>query len=267
MNKGLRTYAIYTYLLFILFIGIIGLVKLIFPSTVLFEVLKTLSAWAPTVVLLLMFQKFYPQDKRLAYIRRQFSRKVKPSDFVAAIGLPLAVFAVTLAIAALVYRQPLQQLIVTSAWPLMYMLPLHLASGPLGEELGWRAFLLTELQAKFTLVQSGVIVGLVWGFWHLPLWLVSGYGGLEFALYVVSFLVSIVCCSLIITIVYSKSRNLLIAILIHLLNNYLLGLLLFNLIHALALFAAVYVVATSLLIWLSGAWGKRSHVAALEASF
>lgn len=266
MNKALRTYAAYTYLLFILFIGIIGLVKLLFPSNVLFVVLKTISAWTPTIVLLLMFKKFYPQDNRLGYIRRQFSSQVKPAILAAAIGVPLAIFATALAIATPVYQQPLHELIVTSAWPLLYMLPLQLASGPLGEELGWRAFLLTELQHKYTLLQSGLIVGLVWGFWHLPLWLVSGYGGLELALYIVSFLVSIVCCSLIMTILYSKCRNLLIPILVHLLNNYLLGLFQFNLVHALAIFALAYLVATAILIWLSGVWGKRSPFAAVGTS-
>lgn len=264
MNKGLRTYAIYTYLLFILFIGIIGLVKLLYPSNALFVVLKTISAWTPTFVLLLMFKKFYPQDNRLDYIRRQFSEKVKPATLAAAIGLLLAIFAVTLLVAVLIYQRPFHELIVTSFWPLLYMLPLQLASGPLGEELGWRAFLLTELQKKCTLLQSGLIVGLVWGFWHLPLWLVSGYGGLELALYVASFLVSIVCCSLIMTILYSKCRNLLIPILIHLLNNYLLGLFQFNLVHGLALFAAAYLAATVILIWLSGVWGKRSPFTAIE---
>ena len=262
MNKTLKTYAVYTYLLFILFIGIIGLVKLLLPSNALFVMLKTLSAWTPTLVLLLMFKKLYPQDNRLGYIRRQFSEKVKLSSLAAALGLLLAIFAVALLAAVLIFQQPLHELIVTSAWPLLYMLPLHLASGPLGEELGWRAFLLTELQHKYTLLQSGLIVGLVWGFWHLPLWLVSGLRGLELALYVVSFLVSIVCCSLIMTILYSQCRNLLIPILVHLLNNYLLGLFQFNLVHALALFAAAYLVATAILIWLGGSWGKRSPFAA-----
>jgi uncharacterized membrane protein YuzA (DUF378 family) len=64
------------------------------------------------------------------------------------------------------------------------------------------------------------------------------------------------------TILYSKCRNLLIPILVHLLNNYLLGLFQFNLVHALAIFALAYLVAIVILIWLSGVWGKRSPFAA-----
>ena len=44
----------------------------------------------------------------------------------------------------------------------------------LGEELGWRGFLLPRLQARHSALVSSIIVGIVWGFWHLPLFLLEG---------------------------------------------------------------------------------------------
>jgi uncharacterized protein len=37
-----------------------------------------------------------------------------------------------------------------------------------GEEMGWRGYVLPRLQARHSALVSSLIVGLVWGFWHLP---------------------------------------------------------------------------------------------------
>lgn len=258
MQKKLTAYIAWTYLMFILFIGLIGLVTLVLNMEALGRVLQTISAWTPTFVLLLMFKKIYPQDNRLQFIRRQFSEKIKLTTLLAAIGLPLAIFIGTLLSAVVIYGKPYYDLMMISPLPLLYMLPLHLISGPLGEELGWRAFLLTELQTKYPPLKSGMIVGLIWGFWHFPLWLVSGYMGLELICYIISFLVSIVCCSIMITLLYHESKNLLVATIIHLLNNYLLGIFTFDLVHRLAIFAVFYFVVTTALAIIKRIDLKRS---------
>lgn len=43
-----------------------------------------------------------------------------------------------------------------------------------GEEIGWRGYVLPRLQAKHSALVSSLILGLVWGFWHLPKFLGSG---------------------------------------------------------------------------------------------
>jgi membrane protease YdiL (CAAX protease family) len=49
-----------------------------------------------------------------------------------------------------------------------------LFGGPLGEEIGWRGWLLPRLQLRLSPLLASLIVGLVWGLWHLPLHL-RGY--------------------------------------------------------------------------------------------
>ena len=41
--------------------------------------------------------------------------------------------------------------------------------GPLGEEIGWRGFLLPHLQQRRSPLLASLIVGAVWFVWHLPL--------------------------------------------------------------------------------------------------
>jgi uncharacterized protein len=43
-----------------------------------------------------------------------------------------------------------------------------------GEEFGWRGFALPRLQARHNALVSSLIVGLIWGTWHIPLFFIPG---------------------------------------------------------------------------------------------
>ncbi|MCK4899830.1 MAG: CPBP family intramembrane metalloprotease, partial [Anaerolineales bacterium] len=62
--------------------------------------------------------------------------------------------------------------------PLYMFIPLFIMKffldAGLGEELGWRGFLLPRLQARHNALVSSFIVGIVWGLWHLPLFMLEG---------------------------------------------------------------------------------------------
>jgi membrane protease YdiL (CAAX protease family) len=47
----------------------------------------------------------------------------------------------------------------------------------LGEELGWRAFALPRLQQKHSPIVASIVIGIFWGFWHVPAWL--AWSGVE----------------------------------------------------------------------------------------
>jgi membrane protease YdiL (CAAX protease family) len=50
-----------------------------------------------------------------------------------------------------------------------------LFGGPLNEEPGWRGFALPRLQRRFSPLTSGLIIGVLMAFWHVPLHLIGAY--------------------------------------------------------------------------------------------
>lgn len=65
-------------------------------------------------------------------------------------------------------------------------LPL-LALGPLGEELGWRGYLLPRLLHKLSPIVAALVVGAIWMVWHIPAFLLSGLpqNNMSFPIFVV----------------------------------------------------------------------------------
>ena len=61
--------------------------------------------------------------------------------------------------------------------PLYQVVPmfifLTLAAG-IGEEFGWRGFLLPRLQSRHNALVSSLIVGVAWATWHVPLFFIEG---------------------------------------------------------------------------------------------
>ncbi|MCA9139459.1 MAG: CPBP family intramembrane metalloprotease [Planctomycetales bacterium] len=43
------------------------------------------------------------------------------------------------------------------------------------EEIGWRGFALPQLQRKFTAFTSSVVIGIAWGLWHWPNYLITAH--------------------------------------------------------------------------------------------
>jgi len=91
---------------------------------------------------------------------------------------------------------------------------LNLLQGATGEEAGWRGFALPRLQETHGPVKASLILGLIWDFWHLPLWFLSGRSGLDLLIYVLAFSVSIVALTFLLTWISSRTPNSLVPIVI-----------------------------------------------------
>jgi len=64
-----------------------------------------------------------------------------------------------------------------------YVYPALLIGGPLFEELGWRGFAQPRLQVRFGPMAASLILGLLWAFWHMPIWFSGQVGSAQHSQY------------------------------------------------------------------------------------
>jgi membrane protease YdiL (CAAX protease family) len=102
-------------------------------------------------------------------------------------------------------------------YPMAYLS--HFYFGPLFEEAGWRGFALPRMLVKFGALKGTFLLGLLWGLWHLPLYLpinIAERGWLNGSLYFAGFLFSAIALAVIFTWVYNNTKgSLLLAVLLH----------------------------------------------------
>jgi membrane protease YdiL (CAAX protease family) len=84
----------------------------------------------------------------------------------------------------------------------------------LGEEIGWRGYVLPRLQTRMSALSASLILAPIWALWHLPLWL-TGEPFQTPTLYA-AFVASAFALSVILTWVYnSTGGSLLMVVLLH----------------------------------------------------
>lgn len=106
---------------------------------------------------------------------------------------------------------------VLTQWKtLLIFLFVELTFGALSEELGWRGYVLDELQSRWGALKSSLVLGIIWALWHTPAFLIPGLsqyenGGL-FSWTYISFLGTVTLGSVLHTWIYNNTqRSILVA--------------------------------------------------------
>jgi len=95
-----------------------------------------------------------------------------------------------------------------------------IVDGPLGEEIGWRGYLLPRLLERRGPVVASLVVGVVWYLWHLPLYVATGRFELT-AGFLVGYLVQNVAWSFVHTWFFRRSGgSAFLAVFLHTAGNY-----------------------------------------------
>ena len=137
------------------------------------------GGYSPTIASFIVLKQSGQVENFVEWLKGIFDFKHKPVVYLMVIALSV----VSLVLGGLIagYEQYL---------PLYFIfiqVPAMIFGGGL-EELGWRHILQPELEKKLTFTMSTIIVSIIWWFWHLPLFYVSGVWqyGRNFAIFGIS---------------------------------------------------------------------------------
>ena len=125
-----------------------------------------LGAFAPASAALAVTFRAEGRGDVIALLCRITRWRVAGKYYVFALGFMIALKLTS----ALIYRAS------TSSWPRFdtsqwYLIPFAITfSTPFqaGEEIGWRGYALPRLAERFGLAGGSVLLGFIWGVWHLP---------------------------------------------------------------------------------------------------
>ena len=143
---------------------------------------------------------------------------------IVALVLPLAMIVMAIAVSVLVFDAPTPVITIALLGVLATeFVRILFLGGPLGEELGWRGFALPRLQARRTAYRASLLLGLIWGLWHIPLYFVPGTGqfetvsgGMSPAFAIGAFVVWTIGLSILFTWLFNETRgSLIVVILFH----------------------------------------------------
>ena len=94
------------------------------------------------------------------------------------------------------------------------------ASNALGEEIGWRGFLVPELYKKFGFIKTSLITGIIWASWHYIVLIFGDYNNGTTIWYgLTCFSIMIIASCFIYTWLTIKSKSLFPAVILHATHN------------------------------------------------
>ena len=192
-----------------------GLLPYTLPPLVVLLAIAGATFTGPTLAAFVMVRVTEGKAGPKRLLRRYVQWRVKLRWYLfVLLVIPAAeVFGAIVVPGALASYQPVT-LGLVAGYPLAFVTTLVLG-GPLGEEPGWRGFALPRLQVACGPLGGGVVLGVMWALWHLPLFWTGVWTPLSPA-NVVMFIAMITLLTVVMTWVFNNvAGSLLITMLMH----------------------------------------------------
>jgi len=186
-------------------------------------VVVIIGAFAPLMAAITLVAREEGWKGMRAFFGQALDFHIKPVYLVLALALPLLIHLIAHYLALAVGLDVAKTLFPTdtSLAPLVLAIPYFILMLVLGggqEELGWRGYAQEPLQEKIGVIPASLVIGVIWGIWHLPLWFMAG--DLHSAYSFLAFVMMTTSISIIYAWLYNSSgKKLIVVIFFHAMNN------------------------------------------------
>lgn len=182
---------------------------LMFSNPVI-QILQFIAGGSPTITAFYIIYYQYKEDKRDNFLSRLLKFKVSPLWWVYALVLPFLIMIFF----HLIHYQNLNQIsFELNNWlKLPLVLLISVFAGGL-EEIGWRGVLFDEMRGKYSIIILTLIIGILWSFWHLPLFFIKEIHFVDKNFF--SYLLSTVMFSGFLSFLILKTKSVALAVIMH----------------------------------------------------
>lgn len=143
-------------------------------TPVLNTALKILAGFGPSLAGIVVVASFSTGTGLCDWLMRCLNWRVGWKWCLLAFGFPPAVMIVAIGLHRLL-GGPMPALMSSDHIPLAIMNYgiVFLIGGPIGEEFGWRGYLMPALTPRMDWRVASLLIGIIWGLWHLPLFFLT----------------------------------------------------------------------------------------------
>ena len=133
------------------------------------NIASILGGFGPLIAALLVTAAVEGRTGVHDLVRRIVAWRQKPIGYLLALFLPIVAYLLAVALYWAFNERPglVQEAPPFAAYPLVLLFAAVLGGGL--EEPGWRGFALPRLQERHSPLVSSLVIGMVWGMWHIPL--------------------------------------------------------------------------------------------------
>lgn len=152
------------------------------------------------------------------WVKDMLTWRISNRWYFAAIGIPLAAIAVQSTVYAIFVGDLQMSVLPQRTLMLLGSFPIALLVTGGNEEIGWRGYMLPQLQQKYSALFASIAVGIVWLIWHLPsdILLTAIGGGVVWSPGRIAMRLAVIPLAIILTWLYNSSRgSVLLAMIFH----------------------------------------------------